>query len=464
LRWIKAAWAGRAHYLTMNAELLAKYDRRIPRYTSYPTAPHFGPAVDAAVYSKWLRALPYGQRASLYLHVPFCAALCWYCGCHTRVVREHRPVADYADLLAREIALVADAAPPLAGEHVHWGGGTPNMLGADELKRLMDRLAPRFNLTAGAEVSMELDPRILTTTQVRGIAAAGITRASLGVQDFDAGVQQAINRFQPYEMTARAVAWLRDAGIAAINFDLMYGLPLQTVESVVASVEQAAALAPDRVALFGYAHVPWMKPHQRLLPEAALPGPEERWRQAEAAAARLTALGYVRVGLDHFARPEDALAKRLADGTLHRNFQGYTTDAAPVLLGFGVSAIGSLPGGYVQNTTDVTAYRRSIRGGTLTTARGVALSDEDRLRRDIIERLMCDLAVDLAAVGARHGRAPEAFRPELARLDPLVADGIARRDGWTVAVTEDGRPLARAVAAVFDAYLDAAPARHAQAV
>jgi oxygen-independent coproporphyrinogen-3 oxidase len=447
----------------MRPELIAKYDRRIPRYTSYPTAPHFQPGVDHVIYRSWLRSLPEQSRCSIYLHVPFCTQLCWYCGCHTSVARDHQPVAAYAELLEREMELVAHECGRLRTEHVHWGGGTPSMLEGAEIERLMATLRRRFHLVANAEVSVELDPRFLTQARVRDFAASGVNRASLGVQDFDPRVQRAINRVHSYETTAAAVGWLREAGMRSINFDLLYGLPYQTVESVVATVNRAAALGPDRIALFGYAHVPWMKKHQKLLPEVALPNAAARAEQCAAAARRLAEHGYARVGFDHFARPDDSLARHLDDGRLHRNFQGYTTDEAPVLLGFGVSAIGSLPQGYIQNAADFTVYRQRIRSGSLATARGIRLTGEDALRRDVIERLMCDMAVDLASVARRHGRKAEDFVPELIELDQLVSDGIAQRDGWRIAVTEEGRPLARTVCAVFDEYLGDG-GRHARAI
>jgi oxygen-independent coproporphyrinogen-3 oxidase len=445
-------------------DLVAKYDSRVPRYTSYPTAPHFEAGVDEAAYRRWLRELPDGSASSIYLHVPFCASLCWYCGCHTRVVRGYEAVGEYVGLLEREMALVAEEAAGLRAAHIHWGGGTPNMLDADDLARLMERLKQNFAVVSAAEVSAELDPRLLTPAQVRGLAAAGVTRASLGVQDFNPAVQRAINRVQPFEMTQHAVGWLRAAGIRGINFDLMYGLPLQTEESVLATVDRAATLEPDRVALFGYAHVPWLKKHQLLLPEHKLPGPADRVRQFDAAARRLVEHGYVHVGLDHFALPHDPMAQRLEEGGLRRNFQGYTDDGSTTLIGLGVSAIGTLPQGYVQNTTDVTLYRERLREGRLATARGRSLTGEDRLRRDVIERLMCDLAVDLDALARRHQRSPAEFDEALAALDDLVADGIAAREGWRVEVTEAGRPLVRSVCAVFDAYLSKDAVRHARAL
>jgi oxygen-independent coproporphyrinogen-3 oxidase len=448
----------------MTPDIIGKYNQRIPRYTSYPTAPHFGPAVDDVVYGAWLRGLPDGARASVYLHVPFCASLCWYCGCHTTVVRSHKPVAEYAHLIEREIALVGAACGELELGAIHWGGGTPNMLTGEELARLTKALQGRFRFADGVEIAAELDPRILTADKVRELAACGLGRASVGVQDFDPKVQRAINRIQPYEMTSRAVAWLRDAGIRGINIDLMYGLPYQTVDSVRATVDRAALLQPDRIALFGYAHVPWMKKHQLLLPEEALPGTAERFEQAEEAARRLVDHGYIRIGLDHFARGEDPMAQYLAEGRLRRNFQGYTTDDAAVLLGLGLSSIGTLPHGYAQNTADFTTYRERIESGRLATARGIAISADDRLRREVIERLMCDLEVDLADVARRHGRRPDIFATSLPALIDLEKDGVACRTGWHVRVTEQGRPLVRAVCAAFDTYLQSGAARHSAAV
>ena len=447
----------------MRPEIAVRHNQRVPRYTSYPTAPHFGPGVDDAVYDAWLRDVPAGGHASVYLHVPFCASLCWYCGCHTTVVRSHRPIAEYADLMEREIGLVGELCRPEIG-FVHWGGGTPNMLTGEELTRLTTALSSRFRFAADIEIAAELDPRILTREKVAELVACGLTRASLGVQDFEPRVQRAINRIQPYEKTRDSVLWLRAAGVRGVNLDLMYGLPYQSTATVLSTVDRAVGLAPDRVALFGYAHVPWMKKHQLLIPEEALPDAAERFEQAEAAAARLIEHGYVRIGLDHFALPEDPMAKSLAARRLRRNFQGYTTDECQVLLGFGVSAIGSLPQGYVQNTADFTRYRQAIEAGRLPTVRGIALTPDDRLRREVIERLMCDLEVDLAAVAQHHGCRPGVFASSLPALIELEKDGIAVRDGWHLAVTGEGRPLVRAVCAAFDTYLQQSTGRHSAAV
>ena len=449
----------------MDPDLLRRYGGPVPRYTSYPTAPHFHPGITAETYLGWLGGLPPEARLSLYLHVPFCAQMCWYCGCHTKVVRRYEPVSDYAETLLQEAALVADALPrePRAVQ-LHWGGGTPTMLSGDDFRRLTDGLRRAFRFDAAVEIAVEVDPRTLDAEKARALAAAGVTRASLGVQDFTAAVQAAINRVQPYEVTARAVDLLRDAGIRGINFDLMYGLPRQWVADLLRSIELAVTLAPDRIALFGYAHVPWMKSHQRLIVESELPKEAARWAQAEAAAARLEALGYLRIGFDHFARPEDPLARAVTEDRLRRNFQGYTDDPAEALIGLGASAIGSLPQGYVQNAVPIQDYRAAVAAGRPAVLRGCRLSADDRLRRAVIETLMCRLKVDLAGLCARHDADPADFAEEIAALDGMAADGLVEIEGSEIRVTEAGRPLVRSAAAVFDRYLKAGTARHSRAV
>jgi oxygen-independent coproporphyrinogen-3 oxidase len=445
----------------MRPELIARYDRRVPRYTSYPTAPHFHAGVDASVYRDWLGELGGAAGLSLYVHVPFCARMCRYCGCHTRVVARYEPIAEYLETLLAEARLVRAAMgghPPLV--HAHWGGGTPTILSAPDIRRLADGLRETFGVGTGAEFAVEIDPRGLDEERVAALAAAGVTRASLGVQDCNPAVQAAIDRHQPFELTARAVERLRERGIGAINLDLMYGLPRQTVADVARTVDLCLGLAPDRVALFGYAHVPWMKKHQRLIDEGTLPRAAERWAQAREAARRLAAAGYRAIGLDHFARPGDPLA----EGPTHRNFQGYTTDPAEALIGLGASAIGALPQGYAQNAVPVGVWRTRIERGGLATVRGVALDADDRLRRAVIERLMCDLAVDLAEAARAHGATTSVFDADLPALAPMVADGLARIEGTRVTVTEEGRPFVRVAAAAFDRYLRADETRHARAV
>jgi oxygen-independent coproporphyrinogen-3 oxidase len=445
--------------------LLRYLDQRIPRYTSYPTAVEFGAEVDSTIYKRWLASLPAEDQLSLYLHVPFCAKLCLYCACHTTVARRYGPVGAYVELLEREIMLVGrQLGVRRRAAHVHWGGGTPTMLAAADFARIMRALRDIAAISADCEVAIEIDPRTLHRELVPALADAGVNRASLGVQDFDERVQRAVGRMQSYAETERAAERLRAAGIVNINLDLMYGLPFQTADSVAATVRQALALDPDRVALFGYAHVPWMKKHQKLLPQDALPEGMERLAQARTAAEVLVSAGYQPVGLDHFAKPGDLLVCRQRAKRLHRNFQGYTTDEASTLIGLGTSAIGMLPQGYVQNTASTVAYREAIRSGVLATARGRRLTAEDRFRRAIIERLMCDLRVDLAAMAAVHNRAQYDFAPELAKLAPFADHGLVAISGCTVTVAEHARPFLRNVCTAFDTYLAAGATQFSRAL
>jgi oxygen-independent coproporphyrinogen-3 oxidase len=445
---------------------LAHMDARVPRYTSYPTANHFTPSVGAAAMRGWLGALDPGAPLSLYLHVPFCRQLCLYCGCNMQVVSRARPVGAFVADLVAEIGLVAAALPRrMTVRHLAFGGGTPTALPAEEFAALAAALRARFDLAADAEFAVEIDPRTLESQMIATLAASGVTRVSLGVQDFDPEVQRAINRIQPASLVAEKVAALREAGVGHVSFDLIYGLPLQTVGSIERTVDLAAAMRPDRLALFGYAHVPWMKPQQKALERHGLPGIEERWAMARAAEARLVAHGYERAGMDHFALPGDALALAARAHKLHRNFQGYTTDACPALVALGPSGISALPQGYAQSPTDIAPWRATVRRGELAQARGIALGDADRLRRAVIERLMCDMRVDLAASCRPFGVDPfAAFGAELDRLAAFEDEGVVRLDGLRLAMTPEARPLVRAVAAVFDAYLAPAQRRHAVAV
>ncbi|MBT3885135.1 MAG: oxygen-independent coproporphyrinogen III oxidase [Rhodospirillaceae bacterium] len=449
----------------MMNNLAKKYDLQVPRYTSYPTAPQFTDAVDADRYGEWLGGLADDVPVSLYFHIPFCDTLCWFCACYTKIVNRYQPIADYLETLLIELKLTAER---MEGrhrvQHLHWGGGSPTLLRPDDWRRMMDAIGDDFDIAASAEIAVELDPRDTTEDYVRALAAGGVNRVSIGVQDFHAQVQEAVNRIQPFEVTRRVVGWLRDHGIDAVNMDLLYGLPHQTEARILDMVDKAVSMEPQRLALFGYAHVPWMKTHQRLIDEDALPGADERWRQAEAAAERLVELGYVRIGFDHFAKPDDSLAKSLANRTLRRNFQGYTADAAGALIGLGASAIGMLPEGYVQNIAPLKDYTRALEAGRLATARGAQFTPEDNLRREVIERILCDMEVDLNELCARHGSDIAAFTKSLAALEPYIADGICEVTGGTIRVADANRPFARLVAAAFDAYLQPGAKRHARAV
>ena len=451
-----------------DSDLVARYDGRAPRYTSYPTAPHFTPAVGAQTYAGWLGALPPETPLSLYLHVPVCDRLCFYCGCNTSVVRLDSSRRAYAALLEREIALVAAFIGRRARvSHIHWGGGTPTSLPGDRLTAILAQIRQLFDVAADAEVAIELDPTTLPQDRLDALRTMGVTRISLGVQDLEPDVQAAIGRAQSYEQTEACAKAARALGVHSLNLDLIYGLPLQTEESVARTARRALDLGADRVAVFGYAHVPWMKKNQAVIPEASLPGANERFAQQRAIHRVLTEEGgYVPIGLDHYAKPGDSMALAAAAGVLRRGFQGYTTDGAPALIGFGASAIGALPQGYAQNAPTAAAYAKLIESGGLATARGIAPHDEDRLRREVIERLMCELEVDLVEVAQAHGANPTGLLADARGLERFVADGLAAWDGRAIRVSERGRPFVRSVAALFDAHLrhDDEKPRHSRAV
>jgi len=437
---------------------------RLPRYTSYPTAPLFSPAVDGRAYADWLSAVSPASPISLYLHIPFCRSMCWYCGCHTTISARNDPIAHYLLSLRREIEIVAAqmGARPQAA-HVHLGGGTPTIMKAADLVQLMRLLRDRFDVARDAEVTIEIDPRVLAPDMLDAFSESGINRASLGVQTFDPLVQQSINRVQSVECTAESIAGLREAGVEHINFDLIYGLPHQTVGSCVDTVAAALAMRPSRLAVFGYAHVPGFKKHQRLIDEAALPDGEARIEQAAAIADMLVAAGYVQIGLDHFALPDDELARAHAGRRLRRNFQGYTSDRCDTLIGFGASAIGRTEGGYVQNDVGIRNYSALVNAGRLATARGCRLTEEDRMRGAIIERLMCDFEADIVKICTERGFDPTMLLHGNERLSRLLDEGLAEMDAGIVRMRPGHRFLVRMAAAAFDAYLERSPRMHGKA-
>jgi oxygen-independent coproporphyrinogen III oxidase len=450
----------------MRSDLAVGYGQeRLPRYTSYPTAPHFSAAIGPGTYAEWLKAIPQHAAASLYLHVPFCRSMCWYCGCHTSVARRDEPIAVYESALRCEIDLVSrQIGRRINVEHIHFGGGTPTIMAPESFTDLIGLIRHCFFVAPTAEIAVEIDPRTLTSAMVNALGLGGVTRASLGVQSFDPVIQRAINRVQSFEETAAATTNLRRAGISGINFDLIYGLPHQTIASCLDTVQRCVELRPDRFSVFGYAHVPAFKKYQRKIDEAWLPDSSERYEQACAIAEALQQAGYTQIGLDHFALPDDAMVTAQREGRLRRNFQGYTTDISNVLLGFGASAIGQLPQGYVQNDVQISAYEERVAAGRLATVKGYALTADDRLRAEIIERIMCDFGVDLAQICARHGSAAEAMLKSSPRLRDLISDGVVELEGTSLAVADNSRFLVRTVAAAFDAHLDTSKQLHSRAV
>ncbi len=445
-------------------DLIERYSQPVPRYTSYPTAPHFHAGINAQTYARWLSGLHDDSTISLYLHIPYCDRLCWFCGCHTKHTLRYEPVAEYLKALYAEIDWVG---AQLGGRGrvtaIHLGGGSPTLLTPEDLLALKAKLAGAFNIDPAAQISIEIDPNDLDDGRYDAMAAFGLNRASLGVQDFDPKVQKAINRLQSFEQTKSVVDAMRQRGVPSVNLDLLYGLPFQTQEGLARTIEAALSLDPDRVALFGYAHVPWMKSHQKMIPEDALPDRFERFAQAELAAKLLVEAGLEPIGFDHFARPDDRLAIAARNGKLKRNFQGYTDDAADALIGLGASSIGQLPQGYVQNITATGEYSKAVLAGGVATAKGFALTPEDKLRAHAIATLLCYFRLTAKDV-AGFGAAGRALMTEAEAIALTDEDGLTEMQGGDFVVTERGRMYVRVIASRFDTYFGTGTARHSAAV
>lgn len=442
---------------------LGLFDSRVPRYTSYPPATQFTAGVDFGVVAPWLDSIPKGSAVSLYVHVPFCRRLCWFCACRTQGTRTLDPVIAYVDTVLAELDLLRGHLPQgLRLSRLHWGGGTPSLLPPDQMRRLAEAIVSAIPMTDDAEFSVEIDPSEIDAPRMAALAVSGVNRASIGVQDFDPKIQDAIGRQQSFELTARAVDLIRSHGIASLNADILYGLPHQNSSRISETVQKLLALSPDRVALYGYAHVPWMSKRQVMIPEDALPGNEDRLSLFQTARDLFVADGYAEIGIDHFARPGDGLAAAQRSGRLRRNFQGYTEDRAQVLLGLGASSISRFPQGYAQNASATGAYTAAVRNGRLPHARGHAFTPEDRWRGRMIEQLMCDFSIDAEEMIRDHGLTPirlqQIFDPVIARFGGMVEVGP-----WGLRIAPEGRPLTRMIANMLDAY-QAAPASHSSAV
>ncbi len=442
---------------------LGLFDARVPRYTSYPTAPHFNSTIGADNFRAWVENIAPSARISLYLHVPFCRRLCWFCACRTQGTTSDDPVRAYVEVLKAELALLKAHLPRgITLSRLHWGGGTPTLMPADLMRDLSARIFETVPMGEGGEFSVEIDPNEIDDARLDALAEAGMNRASIGVQDFDPSIQKAIGRDQSFEITKIATDKLRERGIASLNADILFGLPHQNRARIAASVQKLLSLGPDRVALYGYAHVPWMARRQVMIPSDALPRPEERLRLFETARDLFVADGYDEIGIDHFALPTDGLAIAAREGRLRRNFQGYTDDTAPVLVGLGASSISRFPEGYAQNASSTSAYTRAVREGGFATAKGHEFQGEDILRARMIEALMCDFHIDAAEIRDRFGLSA-------AQLSALF-EPAQREFGDMITVTEAGlsipehaRPLTRMIARSFDAY-DLSKAGHSPAV
>ena len=428
------------------------FDAKVPRYTSYPPANHFLPDAGRVHQADWLTSVPDGSEVSLYLHIPFCKRLCWFCACRTQGTQSLRPVEAYIDDLREEVEMVRAQLPrSVSLSRLHLGGGTPTILTGSIMERLLDKVFEAFAKGPEFEFSVEIDPTEASDEVLHTLAQFGMNRASIGVQDFDPAVQEAIGRIQTYQQTERVVDKLRQEGIGSLNMDLLYGLPFQTEKSLRQSIEQVIALNPDRVALYGYAHVPWMSKRQVMIDETALPGPQARFALTERAREQLLDAGYEAIGIDHFARPEDGLTRARDSGTLRRNFQGYTDDTSPYLIGLGASAISRFPQGYVQNAAATSIYTGRIRQNGLAGQRGYELTDEDRFVSRMIEHLMCSFAIDRDALLQEFPEADEQISKAINKLVETWP-GICGFDGKLLTVVAESIPVIRVVAATLDQF------------
>ena len=428
---------------------------QVPRYTSYPTAPHFHKGVNSNHCKHLLNELDQKDNLSLYFHIPFCRQLCWFCGCHTKIVNGYRPIGQYLEMLQKEVQMVASTSNAKTVKHIHFGGGSPTVIEAQDFLTFMQVVKNSFQIEQDAEIAIEIDPRTVNREKVAAYAKSGVNRASLGVQDFDEKVQKAINRIQTLKTVRTVVEELRNAAIKDINLDLIYGLPYQTLKTIETTIDHAISLDPNRISLFGYAHVPWMKKHQELVPTEALPGQQLRMEMFNFACETLQERGYVSIGLDHFVKPDDPMAIAQNEGTLQRNFQGYTTDQAGALIGMGVSSISTYPNAYAQNHPDYRSYVKAIEKGELPIAKGVILTSDDVERRAIIMSLMCGLKTKVCA---------DQYASELERLVPYLKSGALTYDEGQLIVNEGAHHSLRKIASTFDSYLTSSQHSYSQAV
>jgi oxygen-independent coproporphyrinogen-3 oxidase len=440
--------------MKVDLDLVQKYNVAGPRYTSYPPATKF---TDALTWQELAERILENNRSerdlSLYFHIPFCETLCWFCGCTTVITLNHKQGQTYIDYLEKDVAQMGTLLNPRRkAVQLHWGGGSPTFLSPDEIRRLGTVIHRHFTFAEDYEAGVEIDPRRLTREHVVALREAGFNRASFGVQDFDPQVQEAVHRIQPRDMTEQALTWTRELGFSSVNFDLIYGLPHQTVESFNRTLDIVLGLQPDRLAVFSYAHVPWVKPAQKILEQKILPTPEVKLQLLKTVIERLTENNrYVYIGMDHFARPGDELAVAQRGKELQRNFQGYSTRGGADIYAFGMSSISQIPDVYWQNEKDLMKYYAALDAGKVPLARGYVVSEEDKLRRETIMRVMCDLSLDYTAMSQRLGVNFAAhFEREIETLAAFETDGLVRRSPAGLEVTDTGRLFIRNIAMCFD--------------
>ncbi|MEP3296749.1 MAG: oxygen-independent coproporphyrinogen III oxidase [Pseudoruegeria sp.] len=442
---------------------LGLFDAKVPRYTSYPTAPHFNNAVTTGMYTNWIKAIPKGSGISLYIHVPFCRRLCWFCACRTQGTTSQSPVRSYLETLKTELALLSRVLPE--GVHLsrlHWGGGTPTLLSPAMMKDLAGAIFSTVPLGENAEFSVEIDPNEIDEARLDALSEIGMNRASIGVQDFDPEIQKIIGREQSFELAKQAVDGLRARGIQSLNADILYGLPNQTDVKIADSVQKLLSLSPDRVALYGYAHVPWMAKRQTMIPTESLPHPMERLALFETARKLFAWDDYQEIGIDHFAVKGDGLELAQRTGRLRRNFQGYTDDRASTLIGLGASAISRFPQGYAQNASATSKYTASVQSGEFSTARGHSFNGEDLIRGRLIEALMCDFRISRQEIIEKYDIEPATLEDWLQSAETEFR-GVVQLTDEAFEILPDGKPLTRVIARAFDAY-DLSKAGHSSAV
>lgn len=444
--------------------VLSHYPTAVPRYTSYPTAPHFSQGVGTKVCNDLLENLTADEPVSIYIHIPYCDKLCWFCGCNTKHTLKYAPVARYMNYLIKEIEMLGnklDFKPKI--QQIHLGGGSPSLLKSEDFIRLRKALANVFQFLAGSEISVEIDPSDVNEDVLVGMKHFGVTRASIGVQDFHDDVQKAINRPQSFELTKDVVASLRDVGIKSINIDALYGLPRQSYARLMDTISKCVSLSPDRMALFGYAHVPWVKKHQNMISQDDLPDSHARFEHSMAASRALIGAGYKSIGIDHFAKPNDSLAIAAETGRIHRNFQGYTTDECNTLIALGGSSIGRTKDGFYQNVVATSSYEDLIQSDEFAAAKGLFLTEDDKIRSHIIERIMCDFKFDFSTLKDMTASA-DIYRniaKDFIAEDPF---NLTNMDNDVFVIQSDGKPFTRIIASQFDAYLKGAEFKYSKAV
>ncbi|MEJ5305908.1 MAG: oxygen-independent coproporphyrinogen III oxidase [Ignavibacteria bacterium] len=445
--------------MNVNLDLLKKYDVPGPRYTSYPPAPHFNESFTADDYVKEIIKTNYGENLpdlSLYFHIPYCDTLCYFCGCNMIVTRNHDRMKEYIKYLKNEIDLLRQYLnPDRKVAQLHWGGGTPTSLNPDEINSLISYIRQSFDFTENAELGCEIDPRGLTKEHLIALREGGFNRISMGVQDFNEKVQKYVNRIQPEEMTRQVIEWVRELGFQSINIDLMYGLPFQTIETFEKTIDKVLELSPDRLAVFNYAHVPWMKKHQALIHEEDLPTPQEKLNILKMTIEKLTSNGYVFIGMDHFAKPEDELAKALKNKQLYRNFQGYSTHAGCDLFAFGITSISQLKDVYAQNYKTEKEYFASIDNERLPVFKGYRLTEDDQIRRKVIMNLMCNFELNFDEIENEFKiNFKEYFEKSLSQLKEMSDEGLVIMNNNEIKITEMGRLLIRNIAMKFDGFIE----------